>query len=425
MRTNSIIPNTEVKLKRMSAYKVKPDLDDPLPQDREKSVAEPTAAQMTLWPSLEEPKSESETAENLTAKHGSDANLFGETLLALATVRGLGFRTLVKIAEVFDNRLERIWHCSPDEILSKLQSSKNPSLEKLLEQITTERESLIQQGVERFKHLSAQNIKIIPAWNLPPSLQDISDGPRWLFVQGDYHLLYYKPAVAVVGTRTPTQQGVQAAAVVARHIAAYPISLVSGLAEGIDETAHRYSLNGDTKNIAFLGHGINVVFPSSTQWIREKIIENDGAIVTEYLPDESYRKEYFVARNRLQAAVSDLVIPVEGNSKGGTAHTIRFAKQYGRPLLGVKWRGVNGILPELEKDGAPIIDIFSRSGKVQFDRTIRALSEQFGRATNATSVARRKLFDEIRERDWRTSDIESLIEALQTFLKEEGNVEGS
>ncbi|SRR6266498_2394643 len=406
----------EVKVCEMKAQKVNPVLEEPIPPNEKESADKPDAAQLKLWPSLEEPQSASEeTPQSKDDFEKSETEFFGETLLALASIKGLGFRTLNKIAALLGNHLEKIWECSADELLSKLETPKASSPEKLLAQIASEREKLLLQGRERLKQLFDQNIKIIPAWKLPPSLQEISDAPHWLFVQGDHRLLYYKPAVAVVGTRKPTPNGIQAAAAIARHMAAYPINLVSGLAEGIDETAHRHSLNSDTKNIAFLGHGIDVVFPASTQWLRTKIIENGGAIVSEYLPGESYRKEYFVARNRLQAAISDLIIPVEGNPKGGTAHTVRFAKQYGRPLMGVRWNGVNGILPELEKEGAPIVDIFTKSGKVLFDQAIRRLSEQFGNSTYALSAARRKLFDEMTQRDVRDSDIERLIEELQKY----------
>jgi hypothetical protein len=83
--------------------------------------------------------------------------------------------------------------------------------------------------------------------------------------------------------------------------------------------------------------------------------------------------------------------------------------------MGVRWNGVNGILPELEKEGAPIVDIFTKSGKVLFDQAIRRLSEQFGNSTYALSAARRKLFDEMTQRDVRDSDIERLIEELQKY----------
>jgi len=247
----------EVKVCEMKAQKVNPVLEEPIPPTEKESADKPDATQLKLWPSLEEPQSApEERPQSRDDFEKSETEFFRETLLALASIKGLGFRTLNKIAALLGNHLEKIWDCSADELLSKLETPKASSPDKLLAQITSEREKLLQQGRERLKQLSDQNIKIIPAWKLPPSLQEISDAPHWLFVQGDHRLLYYKPAVAVVGTRKPTPNGIQAAAAIARHMAAYPINLVSGLAEGIDETAHRHSLNSDTKNIAFLGHGI-------------------------------------------------------------------------------------------------------------------------------------------------------------------------
>jgi hypothetical protein len=92
----------------MKAQKVKPELDGPLLPGEKQRVEKPASVQMPLWPSLEDPQSEPETMPlNADTVDNSDADFFGETLLALAAIKGLGFRTLSKITALLNNHLER------------------------------------------------------------------------------------------------------------------------------------------------------------------------------------------------------------------------------------------------------------------------------------------------------------------------------
>src|SRR5439155_15785835 len=99
--------------------------------------------------------------------------------------------------------------------------------------------------------------------------------------------------------------------------------------------------------------------------------------------------------------------------KGGTAHTVRFARKYRRPMLGIRWKNANGLLEELERDGYPVIDIFSRDGRRGFDRMLRDLAEQAGHKTYALSLVERRLINEAKSRDVRTQDITRLTKTLQ------------
>ncbi len=230
--------------------------------------------------------------------------------------------------------------------------------------------------------------------------------------------------MAVVGTRRPSPQGRKAAAIVAKILAAYPITLISGLAEGIDEEAHRASLQEGVVNVAFLGHGIGIVFPASTAPLRELILEKGGAVVTEYLPHEHYRRTTFVARNRLQAALADMVIPIESRPKGGTVHTIRFARNYGRNVLAVRWNGANGLVDELVRDGIPVVDVLTPSGWKHLDRTFRQLAEKAGHETYSLSLVEKRLQSEVRTRNVRPGEPERLINLLSQLARElegEGN----
>src|SRR5215217_4441094 len=338
---------------------------------------------------------------------------FGVSLLNLSSIAGLGRKGLKALVKEFGGNLGAVWDASPDQLRVVLANSNVPSSGAIASLIKQDATALIEKGHRKLEELASKRIHVVAPQAMPDKLRDISDTPSWLFVQGELGLLHNTPTVAVVGTRKPSEQGLTATRVVARLLAAYPIALVSGLAEGIDEEAHRTSLHEGVRNVAFLGHGINYHLSEKSRLLRRKILEQGGAVVSEYLPDEHYRKAYFVERNRLQAALANLVIPVEANPKGGTAHTVRFASKYERSVLGIAWKNANGILEELEREGHAAVHIFTTDGQKKLDEIFRILAEEYGRETDTLSLVKRKYLQERRSRRIRRKDIEKLIEMLE------------
>ena len=108
---------------------------------------------------------------------------------------------------------------------------------------------------------------------------------------------------------------------------------VSGLATGIDQAVHKHSIELNIPTIAVLGTGILSNYPSGSEPLRNSIVEHGGAIVTEYLPNESYSAKNFVNRNRLQAGLSNIVMPIEWKIKSGTAHTFNYAKKFKKNIV--------------------------------------------------------------------------------------------
>jgi DNA protecting protein DprA len=346
-----------------------------------------------------------------------DSISFEFTLLALSSINGLGRKGLSALVDEFKGDLGKVWRAPTPRIHQALLIAKTPGSEKILNIIQSDQDRLLDSAGEQLSSLSDKGVHIIPFKNLPSRLRKIPDYPRWLFVQGNRDLLYHKSAVAVVGTRNPTEGGRIATGYVARLLAPYDITLVSGLAEGIDEAAHRESLAEGVKNIAFLGHGINFIFPASTGELRKQIIDKGGAVATEYLPHEHYQKAFFVERNRLQAALATLVIPVEANPRGGTAHTIRWARKYDRTVIGIRWKGANGILEDLKQAGSPIIDIFSRNGSKELDQIFRKLVRSHNQKTYALAALERKAVREIRYRTVTDLDVRRFVKAIREAAK--------
>jgi DNA processing protein len=354
--------------------------------------------------------------------HGEPPANFALALLALGSVKGLGMKALRALVAVHGEGLGHALHSTPEEVAAVFDAAKVAGAAKLAAAVAKDPAGLLKRGEARLRDLGERGVRILPPSAVPTRLREIPDRPPlWLFVQGNPGLLERRPGVAVVGTRTPTEQGVRAASVVAKILAAHPVVLISGLAQGIDEEAHRTSLAHGLPNVAFLGHGIDLVFPEQTADVRQAILDAGGAVVTEYLPWERYQKRFFIERNRLQAGLADLVVPVEANPSGGTAHTVRFTREFGRPLVGVRWRGANGMIAELEKAGVPLVDIFTQTGCRQFDGMVRRLVESHGREASPLRLLEQQALKEIRSRDVRPGDLRKLIGTLEAAAKELGD----
>jgi len=167
--------------------------------------------------------------------------------------------------------------------------------------------------------------------NYPELLEQISRPPSDLFVRGDPGLLQM-PALAIVGSRNPTRAGARNAFEFARHLASMGFCIVSGLAEGIDTAAHRGALDAGAATVAFLGHGIDRVYPASNRDLAHEIAEH-GALVSEFPLGTHPGRENFPQRNRLISGVSLGTLVVEAARRSGSLITARFAGEQGREVF--------------------------------------------------------------------------------------------
>jgi len=165
----------------------------------------------------------------------------------------------------------------------------------------------------------------------PELLGQISRPPTELFVRGDPGLLQM-PALAIVGSRNPTQAGVRNAFEFARHLGSTGFCIVSGLAEGIDTAAHRGALDAGAPTVAFLGHGIDRVYPASNLDLAHEIAER-GALVSEFPLGTHPGRENFPQRNRLISGMSLGTLVVEAARRSGSLITARFAGEQGREVF--------------------------------------------------------------------------------------------
>jgi DNA processing protein len=191
----------------------------------------------------------------------------------------------------------------------------------------------------------------------PQLLAQISDPPKCLWTRGDRSAL--RPvAVAVIGARAASQEGLIAAGEIACDLARAGIVVVSGLARGIDSAAHVGALDGGGKTIAVLGTGIDRVYPAENDLLAERIAAN-GLLMTEFPPGTHPEDWHFPRRNRIISGLSKAVVVVEAKEKSGSLITARLAADQGRDVMAVpgtivggRNRGANALL----RDGAKLVE---------------------------------------------------------------------
>jgi len=172
----------------------------------------------------------------------------------------------------------------------------------------------------------------------PPLLREIYDPPVLLFFRGKLPDPE-KPLVAVVGTRKPSPGARAQAFDIAKGLGAGGVSVVSGLALGIDATAHVGNIEGGAPTVAVLGSGADEIYPASNRNIAARILETGGALLSEYPPGTGPRKWTFPARNRIISGLSRGVVIVEAPKKSGALITARFALEHDREL----WVASSGV----------------------------------------------------------------------------------
>ena len=174
------------------------------------------------------------------------------------------------------------------------------------------------------------------AWDdadYPRALLDLRDAPLVLYFVGRRELLA-RPALAIVGSRHATPQGIDNAEAFARALSAAGVAIVSGLALGIDAAAHRGALDGAGSTIAVIGTGPDRVYPARNRELAHAIAER-GAIVSEFPPGTPPRKENFPQRNRLLSGLARGVLVVEATLSSGSLITARFAGEQGRDVFAI------------------------------------------------------------------------------------------
>lgn len=177
----------------------------------------------------------------------------------------------------------------------------------------------------------------------PELLRQIYDPPVVLYVKGEL-TTPDKNAVAMVGSRTTTHYGIEAARKLAYQLAYVGVTVVSGGARGIDTAAHQGALSAGGRTLCVLGTGINRVFPPENKDLFERIAEH-GAVLTQFPFNRNGDRQTFAIRNRIVAGMTLGTVVVEANLTSGALITANFATEYGRRYLPCR----AGLIPRAAK----------------------------------------------------------------------------
>jgi len=170
----------------------------------------------------------------------------------------------------------------------------------------------------------------------PPGLQQIPDKPHTLYYRGVVPDLDQK-FLCIIGPRKYTDYGAQVCQELIKGLKGFPITIVSGLAYGIDSIAHKHALDYGLKTVAFPGSGLDksVIYPRAHFNLAMQILESGGTLISEFSNQTEAAPWTFPKRNRLMAGISDAVLVIEAGQKSGTMITSRLALDYNRNVLAV------------------------------------------------------------------------------------------
>jgi DNA processing protein len=247
--------------------------------------------------------------------------------LALNKIHGLGPVTIKKLWEHFGN-IKAVFEAEENS-LCQIEGLNKPAVKALIDN---------RYKINLNQELEELEKRKISAYALgdpeyPTLLKNIYDPPAVLYVKGESSILGQK-ALAIVGTRRASRYGLDVARKLAAELAAMGITIISGLAAGIDTAAHQGALSVNGKTAAVFGCGVDVIFPQENRSLAHEI-ESSGALISEFPLGEPTNKGNFPRRNRIISGLSLGVIVVEGGYESGAMITAKQALEQGREVFAV------------------------------------------------------------------------------------------
>ena len=247
-------------------------------------------------------------------------------VIFLNQLSGFGPRTIIDLINKLDN-LKELWS------LNQKQLKKLGLSESKIKKFKEAKEKFEAQKIAA--ELKKENIKYLTLYNekYPSRLRKIYDPPPVIFYKGC--LNFQLPAVAVIGSRNSTVYGRKIASRTAQKLAAKGVNIISGLASGIDSTAHQGALAAESGiTTAVLGNGFDYLYPSQNRLLSQKIIDQ-GLMLTEFNHNTAPRAKNFPRRNRIISGLADLILVVEAGAKSGTLITVDYALEQGKDIMAV------------------------------------------------------------------------------------------
>ncbi|HHV27222.1 DNA-protecting protein DprA [Anaerosalibacter bizertensis] len=272
-----------------------------------------------------------------------------ETLIWLNKIRVSNIATN-KLLEYFEN-ISDIWKISNEEILN-IGCIRKSVRQKI---ISNRQESILENALEEIEKNSI-NVMTVLDEDYPDRLRYIYDNPTVLYYKG-YFSEVDKLSLGIVGSRKATSYGKWASEKISSELAELGITVVSGMARGIDTEAHKGALKGKGRTIAILGSGLDIVYPKNNRKLYDKICEC-GAVVSEFPIGTEPFPANFPQRNRIISGLSLGILVIEATEKSGSLITVEHAIEQGKEVFALPGN-INSIFSRgtncLIKDGAKIV----------------------------------------------------------------------
>lgn len=189
----------------------------------------------------------------------------------------------------------------------------------------------------------------------PKNLKNIKKAPKRLYVNGNIDILSSN-CIAIVGSRNNTKYGEKWCKKFVQEFVKYNLTIVSGMALGIDKIAHETAIKYGGKTIAVLPSGLENIYPEENTKLYKEIILNEGCVISEYEPKEKANSKRFLERNRIVSGLSISTVVIEAGYRSGTSVTAKIAKQQGRDVFCIpgsldnpKSIGTNNLIKEFAK----------------------------------------------------------------------------
>ncbi len=274
----------------------------------------------------------------------------------LSSLPGVGARRFRLLVEHFGSPYG-VW-CADRYQLVKLKV-----YDKLVSAIVDRK---YRDGIDANMHkMESQGIKVfrITDKSYPEALKATDDPPPVLYLRGDFKYPHDNRTIAIVGSRRATEYGRSMAGELAYELAARGITIVSGMARGVDTCAHRGALEANGRTIAVLGCGVDIPYPPENRKIIGEAIKS-GAVVSEFPAGMKPLSGNFPARNRIISGLSMGVVVIEAGERSGALITVDFALEQGREVFAVpgnaksrESKGTNGLIKQGAKTVTCVEDI--------------------------------------------------------------------
>ena len=248
--------------------------------------------------------------------------------ISLNMTPGVGPRVATNLLERFGSP-SAVFHARRHELES--MRLKPETIESIIKNEFAER---AEGELDRVKNLGG-DILILDDGSYPNLLREIADPPITLYVQGDWQACLDQPCVGVIGSRQCSTYGENASEMLSRDLASRGITIVSGLARGIDSAAHRGALQATGRTVAVMGTGIDGVYPKENTRLVREILDGGGCLVSQFPLGTPPLKDNFPYRNRIISGLSLGVLIVEASERSGSLITARLAAEQNREVMAV------------------------------------------------------------------------------------------